>query len=120
MSSAMDLEAEVDQKTPMLDHHNEHSYLNDPSTLATAQARPLPETWKWQALEQRGALGCILMHAGLVLAHIGLLVVALNRWEDRITVAVGQSSARLQTYLTIGSSSFGVVRTVLCSIDYEL
>jgi hypothetical protein len=52
---------------------------------------------------------CLLMHIGLVIAHVVLLVVALKGWEQRLSVPPGKPSATLQTGLTIATSVFGAV-----------
>jgi hypothetical protein len=57
------------------------------------------------------ATSCLLMHVGLVVAHVVLALVALKGWAQRMAVPPGELSARLQTGLTIATSAFGAVGT---------
>lgn len=53
----------------------------------------------------------LLMYGVLVLFHLVLLLVMLERWEQRVWVEPGAVTTRLQTGLTVSASVAGTVST---------
>jgi hypothetical protein len=103
------MDAEHDRR--LMDFHTGGDDDDDFSSVPTASV-PSLRLPSLRLVERRDTW-CLFLHVGLVLVHIVLLVVALGKWDNRFTIALGDGSARLQTGLTIGGSAFCTVSVPL-------